>query len=307
MLESSFGSWMLGIFLLLSIPILIYYTVGFERFMPIVVVESQEAWVVDRWGKDRVLYEGLNRILPGVDKIEEKISLKEQQIDPPEQEIITKDNINITVDLISSIKVIDPLAAVMGVDDYKASVESLVMTSALTIMGRMELIDIQREVDSISKKIMGHMKENSDRWGVEIVQVHIEKIILPSSVKEAMEKEVVAVKEQTAMLTLAEGKKKAAIEEAEGKKIAAQHQAAALLHEIEMIQKSMPDMSNSKILDFLRELDYIHSMKNLSSSENAKFVVYPSGSGTQASDGAQPIDKIMSTEYIAQTMNKKEN
>lgn len=292
------------IFFIIAALVIIYYTVGFEKFLPFVVVDSQEEWVVDRLGKDRVLTEGLNRYLPWLDKIEAKVTLKEQPIDPPEQEIITKDNINISVDMIASIKVIDSMKAIMEVSDYKASVESLVMTSALNIMGRMELVDIQRHVDTISKDIMEHMKENSDRWGLQIVQVHIEKIILPNSVKEAMEKEVVAAKEQKAMLMLAEGKKKAAIEEAEGKKIAAQHQAEALLNEIGMIQKSMPDMNNEKILEFLRELDYIHSMKNLSSSENAKFVVYPTAGGVNAT---QPIEKIMSTEYLSQAMNKKEN
>ena len=69
MLESSFITWMIVIFLILAIPVLIYYTIGFEKFFPIVIVDSQEAWVIDRWGKDRVIYEGINRILPGVDKI----------------------------------------------------------------------------------------------------------------------------------------------------------------------------------------------------------------------------------------------
>lgn len=290
-------------FFIIAAFVVIYYTVGFESFMPIVVVDSQEEWVVDRLGKDRVLKEGLNRFLPGIDKIEAKVTLKEQPIDPPEQEIITKDNINISVDMIASIKVVDSMKAIMEVSDYKASVQSLVMTSALNIMGRMDLVDIQRQVDTISKDIIAHMKENSDRWGVKIVQVHIEKIILPASVKDAMEKEVVAAKEQKAMLMIAEGKKKAAIEESEGKKIASKHQAEALLNEIEMIQKSMPDMKNEKILEFLKELDYIHSMGNLSSSQNAKFVVYPSSSNNNTTS----LDKIMSTEYLAQSMNKKEN
>lgn len=292
------------VFFIIAAFVIVYYTVGFEKFLPFVVVDSQEEWVVDRLGKDRILTEGLNRYLPWLDKIEAKVTLKEQPIDPPEQEIITKDNINISVDMIASIKVIDSMKAIMEVSDYKASVQSLVMTSALNIMGRMDLVDIQRHIDTISKDIIEHMKENSSRWGLQVVQVHIEKIILPVSVKEAMEKEVVAAKEQKAMLMLAEGKKNAAIEEAEGRKIASSHQAEALLNEIEMIQRSMPDMKNEKILEFLREIDYIHSMKNLSSSENAKFVVYPSGNTT---GGTQSIDKVMSTEYMSQAMNKKEN
>jgi len=264
------------IFLIIGAFVILYYTVGFEKFMPIIIVDAQEAWVIDnRLGKDRVIFEGINRIVPGVEVVVGKVSLKELTIDPPAQDIITRDNINITVDMIASIKIIDAQKAVMDVDNYKKSVESLVMTSALNIMGNMNLVEIQRQIDSISKDIMKHMGEDTKRWGLAMIQVHIEEIKLPDNVKAAMEKEVVAEKEQKAMLLLAKAKKEAAIEEAEGKKIAAGYHADSILHEIEMLKESMPGISNEKILEFLTSLDYIHSMKNLSASDNTKVVVYP--------------------------------
>lgn len=286
MLESTFLYWMLGIFFVLAVLVLIFYTIGFERFMPIVVVDSQEAWVVDRLGKDRVLYEGINRILPGIDKIEAKVTLKEEPVDPPKQTIVTKDNISIDVDMIAMIKVVDPLKAIMDVTDYKKAVTSLIQTGVVDIMGKMELKEIQTNLEGIAQKILEHVEKDSKRWGVHVTQVRFESIGYSEDIKKAMEQ-----------ITVSQSKKKAMITEAEAKKQAAQLEAEALLHKIEILQKNMPDMSNEKILEFTKSLDYINSMKNLSSSENAKFVIYPS----EMQNG---MEKVVSTEYMARAMDK---
>jgi regulator of protease activity HflC (stomatin/prohibitin superfamily) len=286
MLDSVALTWFLGIFFVLAVIVLILYTIGWEKILPIIIVPNKEAWIVDRLGKDRVLYEGLNRIIPGLDRIEEKVSLKEQQIDPPEQTIITKDNININVDMIAMVTIKDPLKAVNDVDDYKAAIKNRIMTGTVDIMGGMELKEIQTSLVTISKKVVEHIKEDSIRWGLEVNQVQFESLGYSDEIKKAMEK-----------ITVAENQSKAMVTEAEGKKKSAQLEAEALLHKIEILQKNMPDMSNEKILEFTKSLDYINSMKNLSASDNAKFVIYPS-------DGPS-MDKIMSTEYMSQTMEKK--
>ncbi|KIM08369.1 MAG: hypothetical protein KU29_04625 [Sulfurovum sp. FS06-10] len=276
MFETDFFYWMMTIFSIIAVGILIFYTVGFESFLPVVIVPSQEEWVVDRLGKDRVLKEGVRRILPGIDKIEAKVNLREMPIDPPAQEIITKDNINIKVDAIAMIKIIDSMKAIQEVENYEKAIEALIMTSVLSIMGNMNLVEIQRETDSISKKLIAHIEEDSLRWGIKMIQVKIENITPPKNIIEAMEKEIVAEKTQRAMLLEAEAKKKVVLLEAEAKKMAATLHTETVLHEIQMIQSIMKDVSNERILEFLTSTDYISSMKNLSTSENAKFVVYPS-------------------------------
>jgi|GEM_PF-1196696 regulator of protease activity HflC (stomatin/prohibitin superfamily) len=276
MFETDFFYWMMAIFSIIAVCILIFYTVGFESFLPVVIVPSQEEWVVDRLGKDRVLKEGVRRILPGIDKIEAKVNLREMPIDPPAQEIITKDNINIKVDAIAMIKIIDSMKAVQEVENYEKAIEALIMTSVLSIMGNMNFVEIQRETDSISKKLIAHIEEDSLRWGIKMIQVKIENITPPKNIIEAMEKEIVAEKTQRAMLLEAEAKKKVVLLEAEAKKMAATLHTETVLHEIQMIQSIMKDVSNERILEFLTSTDYISSMKNLSTSENAKFVVYPS-------------------------------
>jgi len=264
---------------IITFLILIKYTIGFSfflQFLPIIVVNSKEAVVVDnRFGKDRILLEGFRPIVPIRDVVVKKVSLKEITIDPPEQEIVTKDNISIKIDMIASIKIIDVLKAVMDIDDYMKATTNLVETAALNIMGSMDLVDIQKNIDSISKEIKEKMKEDTSRWGLEVLQVHIENVNLPDSIKLAMEKEIEAEKESKAKLLRAEADKKALIKKAEGKKIAAEYEAEALKHEIDILKKSMPDMDDNKILEFLTSVNYIHSMKNLSSSDNAKVVVYP--------------------------------
>jgi len=163
----------------------------------------------------------------------------------------------------------------MGVDNYKESAISLVVTSTLDVMGSMNLVDIQKNIYNISREIKEKMKEDAERWGLEVAQVRIETVTLPDSVKDAMEKEVVAEKERIAKLLHAEAEKESAIKKAEGKKIAAAYEAEALKHEIDILKESMPHMDDNKILEFLTSVTYIHSMKNLSSSDNAKVVVYP--------------------------------
>lgn len=297
MLESVALYWVLAIFFILAAIVLIFYTVGFEKFMPIVIVENQEAWVIDRLGKDRVLYEGVNRILPGLDRIEKKVSLREFFIDPPEQNIITKDQIKISVDMIATVKIVDPLKAVNEVDSYEESIKTLVMTSVLAKMGTLELSAIQQNLADISKEVVIDMQKKSMSWGIEILQVSFENIDYSDEIKSIMEKDIAHKIKNEMKLEDAEAKSKASIKEAEGFKQAAAFKADALVHEISTLQKIMPDMDNGKILEFLKSLDYIHSMKNLSQSDNAKFVIYPS-------DGPS-MDKIMSTEYMSQSMSKK--
>lgn len=297
MLESVALYWVLAIFLILAAIVLVFYTVGFEKFMPIVIVENQEAWVIDRLGKDRVLYEGVNRILPGLDRIEKKVSLREFFIDPPEQNIITKDQIKISVDMIATVKIVDPLKAVNEVDSYEESIKTLVMTSVLAKMGTLELSAIQQNLADISKEVVIDMQKKSMSWGIEILQVSFENIDYSDEIKSIMEKDIAHKIKNEMKLEDAEAKSKASITEAEGFKKAAAFKADALVHEISTLQKIMPDMDNGKILEFLKSLDYIHSMKNLSQSDNAKFVIYPS-------DGPS-MDKIMSTEYMSQSMSKK--
>ena len=285
--------WLIVIFLIAAAFVILYYTIGLDAFMPVVVVDSQEAWVIDnRLGKDRVIYEGLNRIMPWRDVVVKKVSLKELTIDPPDQEIITQDNINIHVDMIASVKIVDAVKAVMDVSDYEASVTSLVMSSTLSKLGQMNFSDIQKRQDDLSKEIREHMKEDCFRWGLEVILVKFENITPPPSIKEAMEKEIVAEKETRAAVLKAEGDHKVHELHADSEKVLIEKRAEATHKVIKDLKELMPTLSDEKIMQFLTSTAYIDSMKELSSSSNSKFVLYPS-------DVQQPMDKIMNAEYMS--------
>jgi len=286
--------WLASIFAILALIIVVlYYTIGFDAFMPMVVVDSQEAWVIDnRLGADRVIYEGLNPLMPWRDRVVRKVSLKELTIDPPEQEIITQDNINIVVDMIASVKIVDAVKAVMEVDNFEASVKSLVMSSTLSKLGQMNFSDIQKQQDSISKEILNHMSEDCKRWGLEVVLVKFENITPPPSIKEAMEKEIVAEKVKKAAILKAEGDHKVHELHADSEKILIEKRAEATNKVIRDLKELMPTLSDEKIMQFLTSNAYIDSMKELSSSSNSKFVLYPA-------DIQQPMEKVMNAEYMS--------
>jgi len=287
--------WLIAIFSIIAILGVLYYTIGFDSFMPMVLVDSQQAWVIDnRLGADRVIYEGLNHVMPWRDVVVKKVSLKEMTIDPPAQSIITKDNINIDVDMIASIKIVDAVKAIMDVTDYKASVESLVKSSTSSKLGQMNFPEIQKQQDQISKDIREHMKEDCQRWGIEVVLVKFENISPPPSIKNAMEKEIVAEKEKKAAVLKAQGDHTVHELHADSEKVLIEKRAEATYKVIKDLKNLMPTLSDEKIMQFLTSTAYIDSMKELSSSTNSKFVLYPS-------DVQQPMDKVMNAEYMSRT------
>jgi len=230
--------------------------------------------------------------MPWRDKVVKKVSLKELTIDPPEQEIITQDNINIVVDMIASVKIVDAVKAVMEVDNFEASVRSLVMSSTLSKLGQMNFSDIQKQQDNISQEIRNHMKKDCERWGLEVILVKFENITPPPSIKEAMEKEIVAEKEKKAAVLKAEGDHTVHELHADSEKVLIEKRAEATYKVIRDLKELMPTLSDEKIMQFLTSNAYIDSMKELSSSSNSKFVLYPA-------DIQQPMEKVMNAEYMS--------
>jgi len=291
--------WMVVIFAIVSIAVVINYTIGFNGLLPVMIVDSQKALVLDnRLGADRVITEGVNRYMPfGVEVVVGEVSLKEQPIDPPDQTIVTKDNIELNVDMIATIKIIDPTKAVMDVEDYKSAVKSLVMSSTLNQLGQMNLADIQKQQDALSKKIREHMQVDCTRWGIEVVLVKFESITPPESIREAMQREIVAEKETRAAILKAEGDHKVHELHADGERVLIEKRAQATHKVIKDLKELMPDLSDEKIMQFLTKTAYIDSMKELSSSANSKFVLYPT-------ETDQPMQKIMNAEYMSQSSNQ---
>jgi len=269
-----------------------------ERAQPFtVLVDSETEWVVDRNGKDRVLKEGIQHFVPFLDKKEAVVEMREFEVDPDEQGILTKDNINIQVDMIATIKVVDSLKAIKGVVDYKSKVKKLVETSTFTMLSQLNFVEIQENANKISQQLIELMELDSSRWGIKVMQVEFERITPPQSIKDAMEKEIVAEKEKKAAILKAEGEHKVHELHADGERVLIEKRAEATHKVIKDLKDLMPTLSDEKIMQFLTSTAYIDSMKELSTSSNSKFVLYPS-------DVQKPMEQVVSTELMSQAMDK---
>ncbi|HIP50929.1 MAG TPA: SPFH/Band 7/PHB domain protein [Campylobacterales bacterium] len=272
-------------------------TIGLGRLFLLRVVPSEEAWVIDRHGVDRVACEGINRIIPSLDKIEAKVDLREVKVDPEAQTILTKDNINIIVDMFSTIKVIHPLKAIKEVKDYEEQMVHLVQTCTFTALARQNFSDIQQKTEEILDEIKELVEKDSRKWGIKLTQISFESITSPEDIIEAEKKKIIAKQEAEAKLTKAEANFKEQEFRADSERMLIEKRAEATHKAIKNLKELMPDISDDRIMQFLTSASYIDSMKELSSSENSKFVLYPS-------DVHQPMDKVMNAEYLSQTPKK---
>ena len=271
--------------------------IGLGRFFFLQVVPSEEAWVIDRHGVDRVACEGINTIIAGLDKVEAKLDLREQESDPDPQTIMTQDNISIVVDMFATFKIIKPMKAVKEVDDYRGKLKNLVETSTFTTLAGRDFVDIQKNTEDILSAIKTLIEKDSLRWGIKLIQVRFESITPPKEIVDAEQKKIIAQKEKEAAILKAEGEHKVHELHADGERVLIEKRAEATHRVIKNLKELMPDISDERIMQFLTSTSYIDSMRELSASENSKFVLYPT-------DVQQPMEKVMNAEYMSRSINQ---
>ncbi|WP_448211312.1 SPFH domain-containing protein [Colwellia sp. MEBiC06753] len=182
-------------------------------------VPQNRAYVIERFGKySRTLESGLNFLVPFIEQISADRSLKEQAVDVPSQGAITKDNITLTVDGVLYFRVLDPMKATYGVDDYNFAVTQLAQTTMRSEIGKMELDKTFEERDAINSAIVSAINEAAQTWGVQVLRYEIKDIIPPQSVMNAMEQQMKAEREKRATILESEGLKQSQINKAEGEK-----------------------------------------------------------------------------------------
>ncbi len=183
------------------------------------IVPQRQAFVVERLGKYRTtLHAGLHVLIPFVDKVAYKHSLKEVAIDVPSQMCITKDNISIEVDGVLYMQVLDPEKASYGIENYFYASSQLAQTTLRSEIGKLELDKTFEERDSINANLIEALDKASDPWGLKITRYEIANINPPQSVKDALEKQVRAQRERRAQAAHSEGVREAQINVAEGVK-----------------------------------------------------------------------------------------
>ena len=183
------------------------------------VVPQKSAYIVERLGKYRcTLDAGFHLMFPFIDVIAYRHSLKEQAIDVPPQECITKDNIMVSVDGILYMQVMDPVKASYGIGNYLFATTQLAQTTMRSEMGKLDLDRSFEERERINAAIVSAVDKASDPWGIKVTRYEIKNITPPRSIQDAMEKQMRAEREKRAMIAESEGERQSKINRAEGDK-----------------------------------------------------------------------------------------
>ena len=204
---------MIYIFIAIFIIILIMIIVNIR------VVSQSQAFIIERLGGYHSTWNvGIHVKMPFIDKIINKMSLKEKVFDFPPQPVITKDNVTMMIDTVVYFQITDPKLYTYGVEKPINALENLSATTLRNIIGELELDESLTSRDVINTKMRSILDEATDPWGIKVNRVEVKNIEPPQAIREAMEKQMKAERERREQILIAEGHKQSAILEAEGKK-----------------------------------------------------------------------------------------
>jgi regulator of protease activity HflC (stomatin/prohibitin superfamily) len=186
------------------------------------IVPQQNAWVVERLGKfDRTMAPGLHLLVPFIDRLAYKHSLKEIPLDVPSQVCITKDNTQLTVDGILYFQVTDPMRASYGSSNYIVAITQLAQTTLRSVIGRMELDKTFEERDVINSSVVQALDEAALNWGVKVLRYEIKDLTPPPAILHSMQAQITAEREKRALIAASEGRRQEQINIATGEREAA--------------------------------------------------------------------------------------
>ena len=194
--------------LLYSFPFLILIAVIVFGFKSFIVVPQQEAYIVERLGRfHKILNPGLNILIPFIDRLAYKHTLKEIPLDVPSQVCITRDNTQLTVDGIIYFQVTDPKLASYGSSNYIMAITQLAQTTLRSVIGRMELDKTFEERDEINSIVVAALDEAAVSWGVKVLRYEIKDLVPPQEILRAMHAQITAEREKRARIAESEGRK----------------------------------------------------------------------------------------------------
>ena len=185
----------------------------------IAIVPQQHAWVVERLGKfDRVLSPGAGFVIPFIERVSYKHSLKEIPLDVPSQVCITRDNTQLQVDGVLYFQVTDPMRASYGSSNYISAITQLAQTTLRSVIGKMELDRTFEERDAINSTIVSSLDEAALNWGVKVLRYEIKDLTPPAEILRAMQAQITAEREKRALIAASEGRRQEQINIATGER-----------------------------------------------------------------------------------------
>ncbi len=277
---------------MIVIPVVVILSIIF-LIRGIKIVPQGYQCTVERFGKyTRTLTPGLSLINPITQRIGSKISMMENVLDVPTQEVITKDNAMVSADGVIFFQVIEASKAAYEVSNLNLAILNLTMTNIRSVMGSMDLDELLSKRDEINTKLLGIVDDATTPWGVKITRIEIKDITPPKDLVEALSRQMKAEREKRAAILeaqgqrqseieIAEGEKKSAILKAEGERQSAfleaearERLAQAEANATTMVSKAI-DEGNSQAINYFLGQKYIEAMKELANSPNPKMVLVP--------------------------------
>ncbi|MBT9288929.1 SPFH/Band 7/PHB domain protein [Hyphomicrobiaceae bacterium 22] len=262
-------------------------------FAGVKTVPQGSNWTVERFGRyTRTLKPGLNIITPFVEQIGAKLSMMEQVLDVPTQEVITKDNATVSVDGVAFFQVLDAAKAAYEVQSLETAILNLVMTNIRTVMGSMDLDQLLSHRDEINVRLLSVVDAAAASWGVKANRIEIKDIIPPADLVASMGRQMKAERDKRAAvleaegsrqseILRAEGQKQAQILEAEGRREAAFRDAEARERLAEAEAKATLMVSEAiakgdlQAINYFVAQKYIEAFKEMASAPNQKVVLIP--------------------------------
>ncbi|WP_433272251.1 SPFH domain-containing protein [Pseudonocardia xinjiangensis] len=204
---------------LLVVVALVVLLVVVSLVKAIQIIPQATAAVIERLGRFKGTADpGLVFLVPFIDKVRERIDLREQVVSFPPQPVITQDNLTVNIDTVVYYQVTDPKSAVYEINDYIVGVEQITTTTLRNVVGGMSLEGTLTSRDEINTVLRGELDEATGRWGIRVARVEIKAIDPPASIQESMERQMKADREKRATILTAEGQRESAIRSAEGQK-----------------------------------------------------------------------------------------
>jgi regulator of protease activity HflC (stomatin/prohibitin superfamily) len=265
----------------------------FVMFSAVKVVPQGFEFTVERFGRyTKTIKPGLHLIVPFVDRVGRRMNMMEQVLDIPAQEVITRDNAQVSTDAVAFIQVMDAPAAAYEVANLTRAISNLSMTNIRTVIGSLDLDEVLSNRDDINERLLKVIDAATQPWGVKVTRVEIKDLEPPADITEAMARQMKAERlkraeiltaegEKQSAILRAEGEKQSAVLEAEGRREAAFRDAEAREREAEAEAKATQMVSNAiaegdvQAINYFVAQDYVKAFEKLAISPQQKTLILP--------------------------------